>query len=1504
MASNKFNPPKFIDSPSEYPEYKRKLERWARITKVEAKKQAEVVLYHLEDHPSDIQSKIDVALGDNIVDKDDGMKQLIKYLDGIYAEDELTDVWIKYKEFVHLKKKNGQAISEFIAEFEKTYKRAKDSGCEFSDIVLGLNLLDSCKLSQTDEKFVLTGVDFKSAKDNKDLLTQVKNSLRKFQSRNKMSDETEDFEIKVKSEDVYLTNMNHWKDTLFAQGWRPPVEGGRLPSDGWKPPANRKQSKKGVRGKQTKKSKNPLGPDGKPLKCFGCKSEYHFYEKCDQKDSVRKRDEPEQPVQKKAEKAMLSTLLMSSSTSKKTENEFGMICEVFEEVEKEIVLVSYNEEELCFLVKEAGCRGVIDTGCSKTVAGTLWVKTYTARVSPEFADTLEVSPSSKVYQFGGGEKRVSSGCIQLPTVIGEKKVNISVEVVDADIPLLIGSNALEAAEAVLNFKNYTATFFDENVELYKVGSGHICIELFSKYLETHISDISQRDSKLFELLVAADEVDVKGLKKLHHLYGHTSADKLLKFLKKAGKNSEKLKDTLNEIERTCDSCNKSKRRKPRPKTAIPRVDRPNQIVTIDLKTRKDNADNKYICYLIDMYSRYTVASFIPDKKPDTIVQCVLQHWICLFGVMEGIHSDIGGEMSNNLMEEVAHKLDVKLTTTAAYSPHQNGLNERNHSVVDLMLTRMLASDNSLSPEMALRWSLNAKNSLDNVNGYSPYQLHIGINPTLPSVTRDGPSSFSSETKSQSFADNLNAMHAARREFTKMESSNILKKALKSRVFPRGSDIEEGDWIYFKKNMGRCKEVLWSGPSKVVAVNGKKLFIDQGARLGTVNRDDAVRQGEEFWRMDDIIPEDSEQEIDVDDSSDEDESSTEIESENEASDNQEEVGIDDVNDNDNGDEESVEESNDEFYSQDDESKGEKKETDSSNDETFLGFEEEDPPEDPNEIVSETVAITQEIIHENDRHTDSSPSTTTDVASTGEPNYVSILNDKRCGATKNVDALVVTVPRYLHNEQDCVSAKNKELDNWDKFRVYKEVKYEGQPLLSTNWILVYKEGGVKARLCIRGDLEEGKENIKTDSPTVNKINIKLFYVLAAFYKWPVRTADVKAAFLQGAAIDREVFVQPPKERRSPGIVWQMLKRVYGFVDASRGFYIELDKTLTSLGCKPSAYDPALYIYWNKEGTLGGLVLTHVDDFLHGSGDAEFETNVMTPLKEKFEFGREEEQDFKYVGMHVTQENNCIIIDQNQYVEELDLRSSEELEEYKDLNMILNEEWQSEFRAAVGKIGWLANISRPDLAYDNLALSTKLGKATLRDMKYVYKVLRKVKCESTTMKFVDLGPVKEWSLEAHGDAGYKSLPDKTSSCGGYVVLLCNRQRGIGCVLNWKSRKLRRVVSSSTAAEALAVNEALDEMVYVKTVLSEMIGSLSQLPMQLVTDSRNLHKTILSSKLADNPRIRTDIAKVQESLKNKELDEFVQVSGKDMLADVLTKKGAPGFNIMKILRTCILEK
>ena len=450
------------------------------------------------------------------------------------------------------------------------------------------------------------------------------------------------------------------------------------------------------------------------------------------------------------------------------------------------------------------------------------------------------------------------------------------------------------------------------------------------------------------------------------------------------------------------------------------------------------------------------------------------------------------------------------------------------------------------------------------------------------------------------------------------------------------------------------------------------------------------------------------------------------------------------------------------------------------------------------------------------------------------------------------------------------------------------------LSTNWVLVKKNDGVKARLCLRGDLED-TDDIVTDSPTVRKVSIRVFYTLALHFGWQVCTSDVKAAFLQGSDLERDVFIRPPKERRVTGVIWKMKKRAYGLVDASRGFYLKLKSILLGFDCQVSAYDPAVFLYM-PEGRLEGLLLAHIDDFLYGTGSEIFFLNVLSKLRSAFVFGEENSVDFLYTGMRIVQEDGKISVDQDQYIDSIEIpefsyqnsRSSE----------LVDDDWQSEFRTLVGKISWVASASRPDLSFNALMLSTKYGKASHYDMKLAVKIARKMKSDTSLCKFIDLGDINEWSLKGYGDAGFKSLPDKVSSSAGSVILVCNENIGVECILQWQSKKIRRVVSSSTAAEALAVNNTISQMIFLKQFLRELTGV--DLPLHVYTDSNNLYKPVLSSKIMVDARDQLEVIKIKESLSCGELQSLSKVDSADMLADCLTKKGAPCFRFMNILRSC----
>ena len=58
MAQVNIEPPSFVCETKTYAEYKEDLKRWSRLTSLEKKHQADMVIYRLDGHPSGIKEKI------------------------------------------------------------------------------------------------------------------------------------------------------------------------------------------------------------------------------------------------------------------------------------------------------------------------------------------------------------------------------------------------------------------------------------------------------------------------------------------------------------------------------------------------------------------------------------------------------------------------------------------------------------------------------------------------------------------------------------------------------------------------------------------------------------------------------------------------------------------------------------------------------------------------------------------------------------------------------------------------------------------------------------------------------------------------------------------------------------------------------------------------------------------------------------------------------------------------------------------------------------------------------------------------------------------------------------------------------------------------------------------------------------------------------------------------------------------------------------------------------
>ena len=182
---------------------------------------------------------------------------------------------------------------------------------------------------------------------------------------------------------------------------------------------------------------------------------------------------------------------------------------------------------------------------------------------------------------------------------------------------------------------------------------------------------------------------------------------------------------------------------------IPKAREVNETVSVDLKpvaslTKSEN-DKRYIVYMVDEFSKYTMAGVSKSKEADEVARIILKKW-CLAGPGYRTRSfflDNGTEFKKNNFEEIARKVGIKLELTPAYSPWSNGSCERRHGTIDLAVKKLMEEDTSLKLEDALEHSVWAKNVEIGRHGKSPYQIIFGKSPVLPgvtdgSITTDGP----------------------------------------------------------------------------------------------------------------------------------------------------------------------------------------------------------------------------------------------------------------------------------------------------------------------------------------------------------------------------------------------------------------------------------------------------------------------------------------------------------------------------------------------------------------------------------------------------------------------------------------------------------------------------------------------------------------------------------------------------------------------------------------------
>lgn len=1467
MAKLNIQPPELNECKT-YEAYKRELKAWSNVTDLPKNKQGNYIVLSLPNKSKfgdDLKERAFENINEEQLNSEEGLKSVIEFLDQELGKNAIDDAVEKWEEFDNCRKEDNQTLEEFISDFETKYNRIKASGTIMPQEILAFMLMKRAGLSQVEKMLVLARIDMEQKADLfKNVKTHMKNILGK-----RLNDQRSAKTDAIKLEPTFLAEH---EDVLAAHGYYR-HRSNTAPSKNksfnktYKKYENRQSQHRSDKGGRPI---NPLGKDGKPMLCKSCGSFRHFVGKC-----------PDSHENKSG------NVFITEEVEDGSESE----CYNVQDIDR-FVLFTSESEELSKFTGEAINSAALDTCCTTSVAGENWLRIYLESLPPHSQKLVQGPlPGGKMFKFGNEGVLKSIARYTIPAEIGENSVMIDLEVIESDIPLLLSKPAMKRAKMKIDLEDDSAIILGKKVALDTTSAGHYVIPLLTRNDKRELNDdqvFEVEEVLAIDLLNSSSEEKKKALEKLHKQFGHRPKDSFVSLLKSAETWSPEMSHLVDEIIDNCEGCIKRKRNPDRPVVSMPMASEFNEKVAIDLSFYK----GQIILHMIDMWSRLTVSAQIDRKRPSEVVEQIMKKWIAYFGTMGAILNDNGGEFTSEEMREVKSVLNVVDITTGAESPWQNGLCEKNHALIDNILERLDDDYPELDLDAKLAWAGMAKNSLQMVYGFSPNQLVYGQNPKLPNILVDGPPSWEESTSSEMLAKHLNLLHAARREFIKSESCARIKTALRSKIRCSEEVYENGDIVYYK----RARDGRWMGPAKVVFQDGKIIFLRNGAALVRVSASRLVKAGTELAKAVRPLLETTEAGSTAQSGSSKSQIQTKEESTAQSGSSNPYYEI--MED---GNKEDVTKATNQVKSTlGEEPLFSEAPTTSENQENTSKDSSATSGGKINLKRNDTVRFksgeywVEATITGRGKTTGKYKNWFNVTDTEGKEYSVDLERHEFEKVTDNSDEVFLTlVSRQEQDSPQCLRAKEEELKKLKEFNTYEEVNNTGQDFITSSWVLTHKEKEIRARLVARG-FEEIDE-IKSDSPTLSKSGLRIILATAATKGWIVETTDIKSAFLQGNELDREVYLKPPKEAKCEGKLWRLLVGLYGLKDAGRQWYLKVKEVLIKLGCEQLTLEPGLFIKRSENQTIG-IIGLHVDDFLH-AGEKSFNETVMKEIHKVFLVGRSEKDAFMYTGFSIIQDAEGIKLDQSHYVEGVEIP---QLDPSRTVHKLadLEPSERTLLRKMAGSLNWIVRGSRPDLNFELIDLSTKFKSGKVEDLIRATKVLGMLKGRKAQILFPDLGNPSMWLLMCYSDASLGNINNGVDSVGGHFVLLVNKQTGRSAVLDWQSNKVRRVVRSTLAAETLSLCDGLENCLFVRDILSKLFNTAEPIPIIARVDNNSLVEAIYSSTCVADKRLRREMGAIKEMLQAGEINSVHWIPGHLQLADVLTKRGVKGDDILQTLQ------
>ena len=627
------DPPNWAANQS-YEDWKNEIEIWRLLKSATAEEEGPLVYRVLTGSAKDTIKRLTPAQ----VGSATGLAQILAKLDAYYEVDKNQKICVILEAFEKFKRTPSMTMSTFLLEFEKLYAELIKSDCKYPDAVLAYKLLMAANLSAEHERLCKATVttaqwtydamkiqikkifcDYSSDNlqvadrpikveptlfTNRPRHSPQRDSSEEYDEEEELSDDDEYRRSKYNHEEVRRSNsQNQERDIYYGRNKnfnfnrRSPRNQFNSNPNYQRQQSNRPQYQNNPQGKRyininidklrnsyngDPNVPNPKDERGKHTTCRKCHSIYHWLQDCPHANNNSEYTNTKSKVFYTSDPTDEVYISLFQSTSPSS----------IDEVQR--------------LVGETHSQAVIDTGCPTPVCGDKWLYHYLEPMTNKEKENIKVEKSDALFRFGDSPAMRSTKKIYLPLSICDQEMYLPIDVVEADIPLLLSKDVLIRSKAKLDFGKETIQIYDIKQPMMCTTSGHYAIPIrpHNKEITTNI---------IMHAITDERELNAKA-KKLHQTFGHPSAQRLIKLITDSGNADDKLLNAVTNITNSCDTCKRYKKTPPRPVVTFPLATTFNETVALDLKTYKNNA--VYFLHMIDHATRFSAAGVIRSKTAE------------------------------------------------------------------------------------------------------------------------------------------------------------------------------------------------------------------------------------------------------------------------------------------------------------------------------------------------------------------------------------------------------------------------------------------------------------------------------------------------------------------------------------------------------------------------------------------------------------------------------------------------------------------------------------------------------------------------------------------------------------------------------------------------------------------------------------------------------------------------------------------------------------------------